>query len=171
MKTAGDILSALFDERFVQKAQGASKLFDSWGDITAKNGIASAAAHSRIRDLDRGVLLIEMDHPGWKQILQTKQGKLLNDFRRRFPELDISGISLILGKSEPQTADSDGKAETETSSPQPAAEPASPENRTINIEESAPEPEVRGYDAIKDESFRETLQKLEQTISDREKSK
>jgi hypothetical protein len=172
MKTAGDILSALFDEGFVKKAHEYSKLFNSWADITAKNGIASAADHSRIKELDRGILLVEMDHPGWKQILQTKQGKLLNDFRRRFPELDISGISLMLGKSEPQIADSDGMAETETSSPQPVAEPASPENRTINIEESSNlEPEVRGYDAIKDEAFRETLVKLGQTISDREKSK
>ena len=100
MKTAGDILSTLFDERFIKKAQGYSKLFDSWNDITAKNGIAAAADHSRIVDLDGGILLIEIDHPGWKQILQTKQIKFLNDFRYRFPELDISGISFMLGKGE-----------------------------------------------------------------------
>jgi predicted nucleic acid-binding Zn ribbon protein len=100
MKKAGDVLSALFDEGFVKKAKGYSKLFDSWEDITAKNGIAAAAAHSKIKELDRGILLIEMDHPGWKQILQTKQSKLLNDFRIRFPDMDISGISLMLGKSD-----------------------------------------------------------------------
>lgn len=96
MKTAGDIISALFDERFVKKAQGFSKFFDSWTDITEKNGIASAADHSKIKELDKGIVLIEIDHPGWKQILQTKQSKLLNDFRYRFPELEISGISLML---------------------------------------------------------------------------
>ncbi len=96
MKTAGDIISALFDERFVKKAQGFSKFFDSWTDITEKNGIAAAADHSKIKELDKGIVLIEIDHPGWKQILQTKQSKLLNDFRYRFPELEISGISLIL---------------------------------------------------------------------------
>jgi len=100
MKTAGEILSALFDKQFVEKAQGYSNLFDSWVDITEKNGIGSAAAHSRIKDLDRGVLLIEMDHPGWKQILQTKQSKLLNDFRYRFPKMDITAISLMLSKNE-----------------------------------------------------------------------
>jgi hypothetical protein len=101
MQTAGDILSQLFDERFMQKARGYSKLFDSWIDITEKNGIAGAADHSQIKDLDRGVLLIEIDHPGWKQILQTKQTKLLNDFRYRFPDMDISAISLILGSGKP----------------------------------------------------------------------
>jgi hypothetical protein len=103
MKTAGEILSVLFDERFMEKAQGYSKLFDSWADITAKNGITSASAHSRIKNLDGGILLVETDHPGWKQILQTKQSKMLNDYRRRFPDLGISGISLMLGKGEPQT--------------------------------------------------------------------
>ena len=96
MKTAGEILSALFDKQFVEKAQGYSKLFDSWADITEKNGISSAAAHSRIKDLEKGILIIELDHPGWKQILQTKQSKFLNDFRLRFPDLEITGISLML---------------------------------------------------------------------------
>ena len=96
MKTVGDILSSLFDEQFTQKAQGYSKLFASWEDITAKNGIAAVAAHSKIKELEKGILIIEADHPGWKQIIQTKQSKLLNDFRYRFPKLNISGISLTL---------------------------------------------------------------------------
>ena len=100
MKTAGDVLSAILGESFEKKAQGYSKFFDSWKDITAKNGIANAAAHSRIKELEKGIVIIEMDHPGWKQILQTKQSKLLNDFRIRFPELDIVGISLILGSND-----------------------------------------------------------------------
>jgi predicted nucleic acid-binding Zn ribbon protein len=98
MKKAGEILSMLFDKQFVEKAQVYSELFDSWEKITKKNGIGSAADHSRIKDLDRGILLIEMDHPGWKQILQTKQSKLLNDFRYRFPKMNITAISLMLRK-------------------------------------------------------------------------
>jgi len=97
MKTAGEILSVLFDEKFMKKAQDASELFSSWADITEKNGMASAGDHSRIKDLNKGVILIEVDHPGWKQILQTKQSKFLHDFRYRFPELNIEGVSFILG--------------------------------------------------------------------------
>ena len=100
MKTLGSVLSTLFDENFLKKAQGFSGLFDCWTDITAKNKIAAAADHSRIKELDNGILLIEADHPGWKQILQTKQSKLLHDFRYRFPDLNICGISLILGRPE-----------------------------------------------------------------------
>jgi len=156
MKTAGSILSALFNEQFMKKAEGASKLFDSWTDITEKNGIASAAAHSRIKDLDRGILLVEMDHPGWKQILQTKQSKLLNDFRRRFPDLNISGISLMLGKGESQ------KVETLAVT----AEEELPETEQAVIEQTA-----LGYDTIKEEDLKETLKKLEQSITAGEKNK
>ena len=154
MKTAGDILSILFDERFVKKAKGYSKLFDSWAEITAKNEIAAAADHSRIKNLDRGILLIEMDHPGWKQIIQTKQSSLLNDYRTRFPELDISGISLMLGHSSPVS-------ETKT---EEAVEKA-----PLPKESSAEQPVMAGYDAINDEDFRETLKKLGQSIAEKEK--
>jgi predicted nucleic acid-binding Zn ribbon protein len=101
MKRAGEVLSAFFDERLMKKVRGYSKLFTSWAELTEKNGIAAAAAHSRIRELDRGILQIEADHPGWIQILQTKESKLLNDFQRRFPEQDISGISLMLSRPGP----------------------------------------------------------------------
>jgi len=161
MKTAGDILSALFDEHFVKKARGYSKFFDSWVDITAKNGIAAAADHSRIKDLDRGVILIEMDHPGWKQILQTKQSKLLNDFRIRFPELDISGISLMLSKNSSQE---DIAKEFTRGHVEPSV------RGTEDTEEKEEEELITaGYDAIKDDEFREKLIKLGQTIAEREK--
>ena len=165
MKTAGDILSALFDKRFVEKAQGYSKLFDSWEDITAKNGIAAASAHSRIKDLDRGILLVEMDHPGWKQILQTKQSKLLNDFRFRFPEMDISGISLILGSGSP-SGESQPEKETKVENMEKHTE------KGRAIEEPLPqaaEPAIQGYDAIEDEDLKEKLKKLGQTVAEREK--
>jgi len=157
MKTAGNILSVLFDERFMKKAQGYSKLFDSWTDITAKNGIAAAADHSRIKDLDNGILLIEMSHPGWKQILQTKQSKLLNDFRIRFPELDISGISLMLGKSEPEEEKSEMQEETREST---QSDPPSVPSVSLS--------EKNGLESIEDDDFKETLKKLGQTITERE---
>jgi len=160
MKTAGNILSALFDEQFMKKAEGVSKLFDSWADITEKNGIASAAAHSRIKDLDRGIMLVEMDHPGWKQILQTKQSKLLNDFRRRFPDLNISGISLMLGS---QNKSESGEVEMSAA----AEEEMQADEQTAVIEE----PAARGYNAIKDDVFKETLKKLGQSIAAGEKNK
>jgi hypothetical protein len=169
MKTAGDILSVLFDEKFMIKAQSYSKFFDSWKDITAKNGIAAVADHSRIKNLDRGILQIETDHPGWKQILQTKQSKLLNDYRIRFPEMEISAISLILGKSKPDTEPKDPTPSAATVIAEAAV--AEPVEAIEAAEEPISQTAVKGLDAIKDEEFKETLKKLGQSIADGEKNK
>jgi hypothetical protein len=164
MKTAGNVLSALFDEGFMEKAQGYSKLFDSWADVMAKNGIASAADHSRIRELDRGVLLVETDHPGWKQILQTKQSKLLNDFRIRFPDLEISGISLILaaGKSSRE------EQKSGDSSDHLYQEEGYDQNSTPAAESEKPAPD---FENIKNEVLKEKLIKLGQTVAANEKNR
>ena len=166
MKRAGDILSTLFDEGFVKKAHRYSNLFDSWEDITAKNGIAAAAAHSRIKDLDKGLLIIEMDHPGWKQILQTKQAKLLNDFNIRFPEMNISGISLMLGSGKQGEAEKTETQEYPVTQEQSAVicEPAETSYAAIMDESTASD-----IEAIKDDELREKLIKLGQTIAEREK--
>jgi hypothetical protein len=166
LKTAGEIASALFDEQFMKKAKSYSKLFDSWKEITAKNEIAAAAAHSRIKEIDRGILLVEMDHPGWKQIIQTKQRQLLEDFQKRFPEMAIEGMALVLGT---------GKDEQEAGSREQVEEGKGRETRFVeeaqiqNTSAVVEKPAEKGYEAIKDEEFREKLKSLGQSIAEREK--
>ena len=98
MKRVGDVLSLIFDENLMHKARGYSAFVSCWKDLTEKNGIAAAADHSWIKSVDRGMVWIEVDHPGWKQILQTKESKLLSDFRYRFPDMDICGLSIMLAR-------------------------------------------------------------------------
>jgi hypothetical protein len=45
--------------------------------------------------------LVEADHPGWIQILQTRQKDLLDTLRRRFPDQHITGISFRLSREPP----------------------------------------------------------------------
>ncbi|MDR0403284.1 MAG: DUF721 domain-containing protein [Treponema sp.] len=99
MKKVGDILSAFFDEDTIEKARGYGSLFSSWGALTAKCGVSQAAAHSRISGLEKTLLLVEADHPGWVQILQTKQKELLENVRKQFPGFSITGIVLRLSHS------------------------------------------------------------------------
>ncbi|GAB6391829.1 MAG: DUF721 domain-containing protein [Treponematales bacterium] len=102
MKKAGEILSSMFETQFnahlLERARFFSGFFSAWDSLTEKAGVAAAAAHSRIVNMERGVLVVEADHPGWKQILQTKQKKLLALARRQFPELEIKGISFWLAR-------------------------------------------------------------------------
>jgi hypothetical protein len=161
MKRAGDIFSTLFDEAMMAKADGYSSLISCWKDLMEKNGIAAAASHSWIKSMDRGLVWVEVDHPGWKQILQTKESKLLSDFRRRFPELDISGISIMLSRPGSQPEISRDRVQTgvqEKSPPQPPAAPIA-------------DGEDFGYNAIQDDALKAVLMRLEQHIAAREAAK
>jgi len=159
MKTAGSVLSTIFDEGFIKKAQGYSKFFDSWKDITEKNGLPAAADHSRIKDLDKGIVYIEMDHPGWKQILQTKQTKFLNDFKIRFPQLEISGIALMLQNNQENNMEEISPRSEDNMN-------AKTEEREEIIQNAQISP--KGLDAIKDDDFKASLKSLGQTIASRE---
>jgi hypothetical protein len=98
MKKVGDILSAFFDTDTLEKAKGYGNLFSCWESLTAKCGIPQAAAHSRITGLEKSLLLVEADHPGWVQILQTKQKELLEEVRKQFPGFFTTGIVLRLSR-------------------------------------------------------------------------
>jgi hypothetical protein len=151
MKKIGELLSVFFDEDTLKTAQGYNDLFSSWRDIAGDN----IAAHSRIVELERSVLQIEADHPGWIQILQTKQRYLLNRVCRKFPDLRITGISFRLSRDpaalihyaaaqevQPVTED---RLET----PEPAV--------SVNLQDI--------YAKITDDDMRESLKRLEKGIT------
>jgi hypothetical protein len=161
MRKAGDLLSAIIDEKMMQQAQGYSKVFYSWARTTARHGIAAAADHSRIRELERNVVLVEADHPGWIQILQTKNHKVLADLQAQFPDMALTGISFRLSRN-------------------PAAAPAAAETPEVPdsvgedaAAESAAPPELppvdkkAAYERIRDEGLRKTLESLERSIRGR----
>jgi predicted nucleic acid-binding Zn ribbon protein len=97
MKRAGELLAAFFDRQTFDAARDYSDLFSSWQSIAGD----TLAAHSRIREMERSILLVEADHPGWIQILQTVEKDLLDTLRRRFPDRHITGISFRLSRDPP----------------------------------------------------------------------
>jgi hypothetical protein len=157
MKRVGDVLSAIFDKDLMDKARGYSAMFSCWKDLTEKNGIPAAADHSWIKNLDRGLVWIEVDHPGWKQILQTKESKLLSDFRRRFPEMDISGIAIVLCRHDTRPAS--GGSEPVAESPAPEKYPLPPEPEQSSATAGC---------AIREGALKDALMRLEQSVAARE---
>jgi hypothetical protein len=164
MRKVGDLLSQIIDEKMIHKAHGYSKLFASWAWITKKHGIAAAADHSRIRELDRNILLVEADHPGWIQILQTKEHKLLADLQGQFPDLGIGGISFRLSRAPLQPGES---PETGSKSPEGAVYNVPEETPAAGPvpEETAPGGKKAVYENIKDKELRESLKSLERSIT------
>jgi hypothetical protein len=161
MKRAGDFLSAIIDENLLDKVKTYSGFFSAWAEITRHCGIAAAAGHSRVRELEKGVIVVEADHPGWVQLLQTKAQWLLQDARRRFPDLDIRGISFTLSKPDAPGSPSPAAAPKAERAPEPDTPPA-----------PAPAEDARApWEHIEDSDFKDSLKRLEQSISEREKRK
>jgi hypothetical protein len=168
MRKVGDLLSTIIDEKMIHKAQGYSKLFASWAWMTKKHGIAAAADHSRIRELDRNILLVEADHPGWIQILQTKEHKLLADLQGQFPDLGINGISFRLSRAPFQPEASAG-VESEFSDTSAGEGPEEVPAVGPLPETAASGGKIPAYENIKDKELRETLKSLERSLMARKK--
>jgi hypothetical protein len=147
MRKIGELLAAFFDEDTLKMAQGYSDLFSSWKDIAGEN----LAAHSRITELERSVLRIEADHPGWIQILQTRQKGLLNRVRRKFPALNITGISFRLSRNPALPAQEDIN-EGQDTPPEAESAKTTPESVTENLKDL--------YAKISDDELRETLKRI-----------
>jgi hypothetical protein len=149
VKKIGELLSAFFDEGTMEKARGYNDLFSSWRDIAGEG----VAAHSRIVELEKSVLRIEADHPGWIQILQIRQKGLLNRVCRKFPTLKITGISFRLSRNPGAPVQPDQGAEPDALTETESTE-ALPEITTENLQEL--------YAKIKDNELRESLKRIEE---------
>ena len=180
MKKAGDIISAMFREKFgpgfMDTAKATTGLFSSWTQIVKEvwpqsgqdnsdnpgfEDIPAAAVHSRIKELERGILLIEADHPGWIQILQTKQSRLLSAVQRRYQELNIRGISFRLSREPFSSTDAEkplAAAKDEIVEPRP--EPVQERQEPLSTDPG-------GASTPEDNEFFEALKNLKKSIQER----
>jgi hypothetical protein len=97
-KKSGDLIAYLLDEPTVLAIAKWKKLDSAWRPFLAQNEIPAASDHSRFVEFEKHVLLFEADHPGWIQILQSKESELLDDYQYSFPKLGIVGISFRLSR-------------------------------------------------------------------------
>jgi len=157
MRRIGEVLASVFDENGMEGADEYMAVISSWADITAKNGLPAASAHSWIKSVDKGIVWLEVDHPGWKQILQAKESKFLHDFRYRFPQMGISALSIMLCRpgTRPDSTEPIFAAENQPP-PYLAAKPS-----------PAPEASAEDplYSGIKSRALRERLARLGNSVS------
>ena len=152
MKKAGELLSAFFDEGLIRSAKGYSDFFSSWKSIVGDR----LGAHSRIVELEKSVLLVEADHPGWIQLIQMNRSSILESIHKRFPELPVTAISIKL---------SSANSVVNSNSPRLSPEDRTGKEEAITAEEPPAEEKCRDpYTNISDESFKDLLRRLEQSI-------
>jgi hypothetical protein len=162
MKKAGDYLAAIIDANLYNKAKTYSGFFSSWDQIIQGCGIAAAVGHSQVRDLEQGILVVETDHPGWIQILQTAARQILAAVQRRFPELNVRGVSFTLSKHRTGIPG-------ETKAP-PRIEKLPEQAPARKPEETDSRNKTGSWDQIRDPNLKDSLRRLERSLKKRERS-
>lgn len=91
MKKAGDLLKDFFDNL---KLNGIDEkpIASFWEDIVGKE----IAQHTRVKEIKKGILIIEADHPGWLQIINLKKRQIIDKVIKEFPEKEITEMKSIL---------------------------------------------------------------------------
>ncbi len=95
VKDVSALLAAYFDEEKLRKGGQYAELFRGWERIAGER----LSAHSKVRDIENGILVIQAEHPGWIQLLQFRQAQMLEEAKALFPELGLRGISFRLGSA------------------------------------------------------------------------
>ncbi len=97
MKKVGDILREYLRERGWLTGNPYAPLFSGWSQVAG----STLAAHTRLRDVREGVLVVEADHPGWLQMARMRQEAILSAAREAAPDARIVGVRLVLSAPEP----------------------------------------------------------------------
>ncbi len=94
VKDAAALISLFFDQKKIAEGQRYASFVSDWQNIVGER----LASHSWVADADKGVLLVEAEHPGWIQLLQLKQNDILQRTARAYPELQLKAVAFRLGK-------------------------------------------------------------------------
>jgi hypothetical protein len=98
VKSVRELLSAFFDDEKLSRGSRYAEFFTSWKFLVGDQ----LAAHSRVAEVERGILIVEAEHPGWIQLLQLRQSTILEGITTRFPELCLRSIVFRLGNARPE---------------------------------------------------------------------
>jgi predicted nucleic acid-binding Zn ribbon protein len=95
IKKIGDILREYLMDRGWDAEDPASAAFLRWQRIAGDE----IAAHSHPIELEKGVLIVEADHPGWIQTIGLRKTELLAALKMAAPEAGIADIRVRLARS------------------------------------------------------------------------
>lgn len=113
MMSAGDMVNLICKNLDPSTVRNAGKIINLWKEIvesiksTSINGEnigRNMSSHSRVIDLQNGVLLVEADHPGWIQMIGNYKKYILKGFKLKAPELDVNTIAFRLTGSNVELA-------------------------------------------------------------------
>jgi predicted nucleic acid-binding Zn ribbon protein len=88
VKRIGDLVRQFLEDRGWDVGDPYSPLFTGWKQVVGE----PLAAHSRLAEVEDGVLIVDVDHPGWLQMLAMRRKAVLEAARRAAPGARIEGL-------------------------------------------------------------------------------
>ncbi len=92
MEKADRILSALFERLNISDNEGYIQLFSTWRTVCDEVSSRGLADHSAIVDVRHGTVIVAVDHPGWLQLIQMQEKRLLGKLQHRFPDMGLKAM-------------------------------------------------------------------------------
>ena len=151
MERARDALNRFFNLYNLEAGREWSEFFSRWVNLVGED----LASHTRVSDVKNGAVIVEVDHPGWMQLLQMRRGNVLAEIARRYPQLGIRSMHMRLVREGLWTA-----------SRPPAAKPPAPVEPSRPAPEAGPPPPLQSPE-VKDPAFKELLDKLGKAVEKR----
>jgi hypothetical protein len=160
VKKAGELLKTFLSGDQFERAMKFDEFHRNWPDIAGQR----LAAHSSVFDIDKGIMIVRADHPGWIQLLQLRQAYILKTIQTSFPELGIRGIAFRLVDTEAYPAVTEKEEVPEGTGSEKAPSNVSPHSESdLRTETEGP----GGLENIEDPRLRDVLIRLRKSISDR----
>jgi hypothetical protein len=156
-RKASEIIGTILSPEVAAKAGSWSRFFGSWERAAGER----LSAHSRPVDVRNGIVIVEADHPGWVQLLQLNQKRILDAIKHSFPELEITGIAFKTAKDRSvyMPPDMSAGSDEAVTDDEPEEDDESTGKRTVK----------ETIDAVEDQGFREILSSLAKAIGRKDK--
>jgi predicted nucleic acid-binding Zn ribbon protein len=95
IKKVGDLLKAYLAEKGWSSGDPFSSVFLRWAEIAGDE----LGSHTRPVEVERDVLIVEADHPGWAQTVGLRKIKLLEALNEVSPSAGIRDLHVRLRRS------------------------------------------------------------------------
>jgi hypothetical protein len=95
MRRIGDLLKVFLGGRLSAKEEQTVELVSACREI-----LGAAGRHARLRDVRGVTLVLEVDHPGWGQLILLRKPEVLRRLSERFPDLDLRELKVVAGPGE-----------------------------------------------------------------------
>ena len=140
MDQIGEFLKQLLDKNEIALNNNYNSFFKSWDKIAGER----LSDYTKVKDISNNQLIIEVSHPGWLQMFQFEEQKILKKIRKEYPELKIKTIKLILKERTEKN-----KSATEEPDNEPSV---------------LPDPDNKMFNSVKNSELKLKLQKLYNTV-------